>query len=135
MQVKALFANNSLRNYIYLLEDTASKQAICIDPFDAQMVFDYLSLKEYQLVEIWNTHFHHDHIRGNEDLAKMTQAKIRKFEGGEKEEVFGYQMEVLFSPGHTLDHVTFLLEGEKNSFFQGIRFFNRVLGIVKTVVM
>lgn len=65
--VYQLFANNSLRNFSYVLEFD-EKKALCIDPCNAQIVSDFIEQRDLELVGIINTHEHFDHIEGNASL-------------------------------------------------------------------
>ena len=55
-------------NYIWTLINDNNKQAIVIDPGQAQPVVDYLESNELELTSIWTTHHHHDHIGGVAEL-------------------------------------------------------------------
>ncbi len=135
MQVKRIFAHNSLRNFIYFLVDEGKKTAICIDPYDSKIVLDFLKENQLSLTEIWNTHQHPDHIRGNNELIQKTDAEIRTpqaaevrtFENG-KSKVLSY-----LTPGHTMDHLCFhLYENEQSkALFCGDTLFHAGVGHCK----
>ncbi|WED44071.1 hydroxyacylglutathione hydrolase [Legionella cardiaca] len=51
-------------NYIWLVIDESMETAFCVDPGDAQPVFDFLNAHSLTLEAIILTHHHHDHIGG-----------------------------------------------------------------------
>ena len=55
-------------NYIWTLINDGNKQAIVIDPGQAQPVIDYLDSHDLELTSIWTTHHHHDHTGGVAEL-------------------------------------------------------------------
>lgn len=64
LSIHPLFIDNPLQNYVWVVEHADLKQAIVVDPTSAEMVQDYLQAKGFDLVEIWITHDHHDHVAG-----------------------------------------------------------------------
>lgn len=132
MKVVPLFCFNSLRNFSYLV--ICNQKVVCIDPFEAKIVLNYLNKHDLKLSAILNTHGHHDHIRGNEILASKTKATIVNLCDGED---FSFSLEqklVAFAtPGHTMDHQCFLgFEGKNIKFvFVGDTLFNAGVGNCK----
>ena len=55
-------------NYIWTLINENNKQAIVIDPGQAEPVMSYLEENKLELTSIWTTHHHHDHIGGVAEL-------------------------------------------------------------------
>ena len=53
-------------NYIYLVHD--DKEAVVIDPTEADPVIDFLNDNNLKLNRIINTHHHPDHISGIDEL-------------------------------------------------------------------
>lgn len=131
IQIKRFFAYNQLRNFSYLLYDDQSGKCWVIDPYDGEIIKDYIKKMNLNLDGILNTHQHFDHIRGNSLLLDYFQTKILKSSG----EIQLTTQESLFfldSPGHTMDHQVFLLKGEKeSSLFAGDTFFNSGVGNCK----
>lgn len=74
------------------------------------------------------THWHRDHVGGVADLLKMCpEAQVYKHDGREGQltiedgqifQVQGATLRAIHTPGHTTDHVSFLLEDE-NALFTG----------------
>ncbi|MFM5899633.1 MAG: MBL fold metallo-hydrolase, partial [Dolichospermum sp.] len=57
-------------NYIFLLHDPQQNIAAVVDPAEAQPVLDELIKLKANLVAIFNTHHHGDHVGGNTELIK-----------------------------------------------------------------
>ncbi|HIK21641.1 MAG TPA: hydroxyacylglutathione hydrolase [Synechococcus sp. M44_DOE_062] len=109
-------------NYIYLLYDPDTATAAVVDPAVAEPVLEKLTELGAELVAIFNTHHHHDHVGGNRQLlARYPQAAVYAGEAdwgripgqtvglkaGETV-VFGDQRAtVLFVPGHTRGHIAY----------------------------
>ena len=107
-------------NYIWCIHNQRS--AVVVDPGDAKPVLDYLSTHSLMLTEILITHHHFDHTGGIAKLCKHfdniqvigpTNKKIKGLSQHVKE---GDQvsvlddslvLNVLETPGHTLDHIVF----------------------------
>ncbi len=121
IQIDALPAFND--NYIWLLQDTASKRCAVVDPGDAQPVLDWLAAHgDWQLSDILVTHHHHDHVGGVERLKKSTGARVhgpaaenipaRDTALGDNDSlrVLGLDFQVIAVPGHTLGHIAYYHE-------------------------
>ena len=55
-------------NYIFLLHDPQRNIAAVVDPAEAQPVLEELAKLKAELVAIFNTHHHGDHVGGNTQL-------------------------------------------------------------------
>jgi hydroxyacylglutathione hydrolase len=66
-------------NYSYLLINEKNQNACVIDQSEAKTIIDYNKKKNINLKFILNTHHHHDHIGGNNELKKKYGAKIVGF--------------------------------------------------------
>lgn len=61
----------------YIIGNKETKEAMVVDPGgDAQRIYDYLQSEGLTCTMIVNTHTHWDHIGGNAELKKLTNAKI-----------------------------------------------------------
>lgn len=106
-------------NYIYLLK--SRNYLAAVDPGDPKVVLDFLEKNSLQLTHILNTHHHHDHIRGNENLKKLTacdiiapQKDLKKIpqvdqfvSEGETIELGDISLDIIEIPGHTQDHIAY----------------------------
>ncbi|NLQ04132.1 hydroxyacylglutathione hydrolase [Cylindrospermopsis raciborskii] len=109
-------------NYIFLLYDSYHNIAAVVDPAQPEPVIEKLTELQCNLVAIFNTHHHHDHVGGNQKLIeKFPQVTIY---GGIQDrgripgqQVFlqandivkfgDRQAIVLFIPGHTRAHIAY----------------------------
>ncbi|MCG5059003.1 MAG: hydroxyacylglutathione hydrolase [Limnoraphis sp. WC205] len=120
MQVERLAVLSD--NYIFLLHDRTSNTAAVVDPAEATPVLKRLRELNAELVAIFNTHHHSDHVGGNRQLLEhFPQATV--YGGAEDQgripgqQVFlseGDQVkfsdrtgEVFFIPGHTRAHIAY----------------------------
>lgn len=109
-------------NYIFLLHDSDSHQAAVVDPALAKPVLDQIKQLKANLVAIFNTHHHSDHVGGNRQLisafpsavvygGKQDQGRIPHqqvyLEEGDQVEFAGRKAEVFFVPGHTKAHIAY----------------------------
>ncbi len=109
-------------NYIFLLYEAGFKIAAVVDPAEADPVLQYLHELDAQLVAIFNTHHHGDHVGGNtrllqsfpqatvyggaEDRGRIPGQQVFLQEGDRV--TFGNRRaEVLFVPGHTRAHIAY----------------------------
>lgn len=133
-------------NYIWLLQH--DQQAVVIDPGEAAPVLDYLATRQLQLSSIWLTHTHADHIGGVSDLKKAyPQCRVYGNDhwAGVDEAVnegslltYGNQkVKVWHIPGHTTDHLAYLLQDSTNPIqvFCGDTLFSAGCGRVFTGTM
>ncbi|MBA3921648.1 MAG: hydroxyacylglutathione hydrolase [Nostocaceae cyanobacterium] len=109
-------------NYIFLLHDPQRQIAAVVDPAEAESVLKQLQDMQADLVAIFNTHHHGDHVGGNRRL--MQQFPAVKVYGGAEDRgripgqqvfledgsrvEFGNRVaEVFFVPGHTRAHIAY----------------------------
>ncbi len=120
MQIHRLPARSD--NYIFLLHDTPSNQAAVVDPADAEPVLQQLRLWGADLVAIFNTHHHSDHVGGNqalkrhfpnlivyasaEDRGRIPEQQVFLREG-DRVVFAGWEGHVFFVPGHTRAHIAY----------------------------
>ncbi len=110
-------------------------EAIIIDPLrETQPYLDLLEQNQTKLVYILETHFHADFVSGHIDLAHKTGARIVygpnancKFDhlsamDGDQLQIGDLMIQVLHTPGHTLESCCFLLhdkDGDPTALFTG----------------
>lgn len=135
MQVIRLSALSD--NYIFLLYDPPSRLAAVVDPAQAQPVLQCVQNLGADLIAIFNTHHHSDHVGGNRQLLKEFPALCvyggaedrgripgqQVFLGeGDRVEFAGREGEVLFVPGHTRAHIAYYFppqDGDEGNLFCG----------------
>jgi len=110
--------------YTYLLADEATREAALIDPVLEQVERDLKLIKELglKLVLVLETHVHADHITSAGVLREKTGATVAasargapcvnlQVAHGDVVHVGNLEVEVLETPGHTDDSLSFLCEG------------------------
>ncbi len=109
-------------NYIFVLADIEQKLAAVVDPAVAQPVIDYLAEIDAQLIAIFNTHHHSDHVGGNnrliqhfpqlcvyggaEDRGRIPHQQVY-LKGGDTVQFAHRTGKVFFVPGHTRAHIAY----------------------------
>jgi hydroxyacylglutathione hydrolase len=117
-------------NYGYLIHDPATKATASIDAPEAAPVIAALEREGWTLTDILITHHHQDHVGGVAELkqkyncrvvaphdksAKIDDVDLRTKQG-DVLKVGGLLARVLETPGHTLDHVSYVFDNEKTVF-------------------
>jgi hydroxyacylglutathione hydrolase len=112
-------------NYAYLVT-AGGKEAVVVDPSEAEPVAAALAAEGLTLVAILNTHHHFDHVGGNEGLlerfGKMpvfahesdqgrVPAQTELVREGRPVEVIGLSFEAKHVPGHTTGAVAYFGHG------------------------
>src|SRR3990167_4446909 len=104
-------------NYLWLLHD--ARQAIVVDPGQAEPVLQALEERGLQLQAILVTHHHADHVGGVDALRQATGAPVYgpareripapfiPLSQGSRVEALGLGFEVLDVPGHTAGHIAY----------------------------
>lgn len=131
IQFERFYAHNDLRNFSYLIFDDKSGNAWVIDPYEAKPFTDYIKKQGLTLKGILNTHSHFDHIRGNAELISTFNAPVKKLKSGENVELDeSSSLEVVASPGHTMDHQVFIWRNQSSSpvLYSGDTIFNAGVG-------
>ena len=112
--------------YTYVLFDETSRDALIIDPVDAQLERDLAVLRQYGLKLNWTveTHAHADHITSAGLLAEHAGAKTaapagcaigtagKQLEDGDVLHFGGQQLKALHTPGHTEGSMCFVWRGD-----------------------
>jgi hydroxyacylglutathione hydrolase len=109
-------------NYIFLLYDPQQNTAAVVDPAEATPVLRELENLGAQLVAIFNTHHHSDHVGANRQLIQQfpllcvyggegDRGRIPGqqvfLKDGDRVEFAGRVGEVFFVPGHTRAHIAY----------------------------
>ncbi|MBV61037.1 MAG: hydroxyacylglutathione hydrolase [Nevskiales bacterium] len=108
-------------NYGFLIRDEATGVVACVDTPDAHAIARQLDDLGWSLDMILNTHWHPDHVGGNQALKARFDCEIIG-PAGERDRIPGLdrivgegdgvqvgesQAEVLHTPGHTLGHIVY----------------------------
>lgn len=120
MQIHRLPARHD--NYIFLLFDPDHKIAAVVDPTESTPVLAKLQSLNAELVAIFNTHHHADHVGGNTQLLHQFPKTIVYGGSEDRGRIPGQQVfleegdrvtfasrtgHVLFVPGHTRGHIAY----------------------------
>ena len=104
-------------NYAWLIHDEASGETIAMDPGDAGPLIAAADERGWRITQVWNTHWHPDHVAGNADIgAPVTApaeeaAKIGHVDHGVAEggtvAIGTHRAQVMRVPGHTQGHIAY----------------------------
>jgi hydroxyacylglutathione hydrolase len=117
-------------NYGYLIHDPASKAVASIDAPEAGPVIRALEREGWTLTDILVTHHHHDHVGGIAELKQRYNCRVvaphdksvsipdvdLRVRQGDVVKVGTLLARVLETPGHTLDHISYVFDDEKALF-------------------
>ena len=63
-------------NYVWLMHDAASGETVAVDPGEAAPVLEAAKARGWTITQVWNTHWHPDHVGGNAEIKAATSAII-----------------------------------------------------------
>jgi len=63
-------------NYVWLLHDDASGETVAVDPGEAEPALQAADARGWRITQVWNTHWHPDHVGGNAAIKAATGATI-----------------------------------------------------------
>jgi hydroxyacylglutathione hydrolase len=110
-------------NYVWLMHNPVVDETVVIDPAVAEPVLDAARARGWRITQIWNTHWHPDHIGGNAAIKAATgctvtgpaaeAAKIDTLDvavgEGDIAMLGGLKAEVWEVPAHTGGHIAYYL--------------------------
>ena len=117
-------------NFGYLIHDPATKATAAIDAPEAAPILKALEREGWTLTDLLITHHHGDHVGGVAELkqkyncrvvaphdksAKISSVDLRVAQG-DVVKVGSLLARVLETPGHTLDHISYVFASEKALF-------------------
>jgi len=117
-------------NYGLLIHDPDSGETAAIDTPEAAKIEAACKERGWTLTQIWNTHHHLDHVGGNLTLKEKHGLSITgpsqikgRIPGLDKGVVGGdvfrfgeHEVQVIFTPGHTVDHIIYYVPAAKAAF-------------------
>jgi hydroxyacylglutathione hydrolase len=117
-------------NFGYLVHDTATKATASIDAPEAAAIIRALEREGWQLTDILITHHHHDHVGGVAELKQKYGCRVvaphdkstkianvdQRVGNSDIVKVGNLLARVLETPGHTLDHISYVFDTEKALF-------------------
>ena len=117
-------------NFGYLIHDPATKATASIDAPEAGPIIKALEREGWNLTDILITHHHHDHVGGIAELKQKYHCRVvaphdkkapianadQRVANGDVVKVGGLLARVLETPGHTLDHISYVFDSEKTVF-------------------
>src|ERR1700760_1344770 len=117
-------------NFGYLIHDPATKATASIDAPEAGPIIKALEHEGWKLTDILITHHHHDHVGGVAELKQKYGCRVvapnDKTTGianvdlraahGDVVKVGELLARVLETPGHTLDHISYVFDSDKALF-------------------
>lgn len=113
-------------NYIWLVHDAMSGETMVVDPAEAAPVLAEAEARGWRITQIWNTHWHPDHVGGNEAIKAATGCTItgpagenypipgidRSVTEGDSVALGTVTATVIDVPAHTAGHIAYHLPSE-----------------------
>jgi hydroxyacylglutathione hydrolase len=117
-------------NFGYLIHDPETRSTASIDAPEAGAVIKALERENWALTDILITHHHHDHVGGVAELKKKYKCRVvaphdnktaiadvdLRVGNGDVVKVGKLLARVLETPGHTLDHISYVFDADKALF-------------------
>ena len=116
-------------NYGLLIHDKQSGETAAIDTPEVSAIEAQCRARGWTLTQIWNTHHHWDHVGGNLELKESHGLSItgphqegripgldRGVAGGDRFNFGAHEVRVIFTPGHTRDHIIYYVPAAKSAF-------------------
>jgi hydroxyacylglutathione hydrolase len=110
-------------NYVWLMHDDTSGDTVVVDPAVSEPVLAAAAERGWTIGQIWNTHWHGDHVGGNADIKAATGCLItgpaaeagkiptldRLVGEGDYVAIGGHVARVMAVPAHTAGHIAYHL--------------------------
>ncbi len=117
-------------NFGALVHDPATKATASIDAPEAGPILRALEREGWHLTDILITHHHHDHVGGVAELKQKYKCRVvapndrsakianvdQRVGDGDVVKVGTLLARVLETPGHTLDHISYVFDSERALF-------------------
>jgi len=111
-------------NFSYVIADEKSGEAVVVDPsFNIEEIVRLLKDRKLKAKYVIDTHGHSDHTAGNEDVKRVTGAKVVAHKlsktrkdvavvDGDTINVGDVSIRVIYTPGHTMDGICLLVDNK-----------------------
>ena len=113
-------------NYVWLVHEAGSGETAVVDPAVAPPILAEAAARGWRITQIWNTHWHPDHVGGNAELKAATGCTVigpaaeaeriptldRQVTEGDLVRLGATAATVIEVPAHTAGHIAFHLPGE-----------------------
>ncbi|EYB68165.1 beta-lactamase-like protein [Deinococcus phoenicis] len=123
------FYDDDLAQASYMIGCQQTGECLVVDPVrDIQPYLDEAQSQKLRVTHVTETHIHADYLSGSRELAKATGAKLLlsgeggegwqytygggdpvKLQGGDSFHIGNVRVDVLHTPGHTPEHLSFLV--------------------------
>jgi hydroxyacylglutathione hydrolase len=117
-------------NYVWLLHEPVSGETVAVDPAVAEPVLEEAGRRGWAITQIWNTHWHPDHIGGNDAIKAATGATVSApaaeaakipsldvpLREGDHVRIGAIEGRVMEVPAHTAGHIAIHLPSEETIF-------------------
>ncbi|WCT73652.1 hydroxyacylglutathione hydrolase [Sphingomonas naphthae] len=117
-------------NYVWLMHDADSGETVVVDPAVAEPVLAEADARGWRIGQIWNTHWHGDHVGGNLAIKAATGCRItgpvdeaakipgldRAVGEGDVVAIGAHDARVIAVPAHTAGHIAYHLAGDDVAF-------------------
>ena len=117
-------------NFGYLVHDTSTKATASIDAPEAGPIVKALEREGWTLTDILITHHHHDHVGAVAELKQKYGCRVvaphdkttkianvdMRVVNSDVVKIGSLLARVLETPGHTLDHISYVFDAEKTVF-------------------
>jgi hydroxyacylglutathione hydrolase len=117
-------------NYVWLVHEAASGETLVVDPAVAEPVLAAADARGWKITQIWNTHWHPDHVGGNAEIKAATGCVITgpaaeaeristldvQVRGGDVVQLGDVRATVMDVPAHTAGHIAYHFETEHAAF-------------------
>ncbi|WP_397580095.1 hydroxyacylglutathione hydrolase [Sphingorhabdus sp.] len=117
-------------NYVWLVHEAQSKETLVVDPAVAAPVLAAAAARGWTITQIWNTHWHPDHVGGNAEIRAATGCVITgpadeaeriptldvHVRGGDVVQLGALRATVMDVPAHTAGHIAFHFANEHAAF-------------------
>ena len=113
-------------NYVWLMHDPDSGETVAVDPGEALPVMAAAEARGWHITQVWNTHWHADHVGGNAAIKAATGATItgpsekgriptldQVVEEGDRVRIGAHEGEVIAVGAHTAGHIAIHLPDEQ----------------------